>query len=140
MLSLSGINYHCYRAGQSFGIWHALNDACVNVQAVNHKHSPQLITLVNDLQVALPVGSPLAVRARALMPAISRDLEELSNRFGAKAVEHRDSAGITVGELQRQGVGLPWWKSRWLMGFGVVLLSLVVSTSVSTALVFYLLR
>jgi hypothetical protein len=140
MLSLSGINYHCYRAGQSFGIWHSLNDAAVNVKACNLRHGPQLITLTNDLLEALPVGSPLAARVRTLLPGVSRDLEDMGKQFALKGIEHRDAAGITIAELQRQGIGLPWWKSRWLLAAAGGLLALVVSTAISTALVFYLLK
>lgn len=140
VLSLSGINYQCYRAGQSMGIVHALRDAALNVDALNRHYQPLTVSLALDVMQALPTGHPLRVRVEALPRALEQSLEDVAREFRKKAGEHKEASDLVIGQLHSQGVGLPWWRSRVFLAVSGYITAIVLATLLSTGMVFYLLK
>lgn len=139
VFSLSGINYQCYRAGQSVGIGAALTDAAKNAEVLNRQYSQQLVSLATDLLTALPQDHPL--RSRVMSMAQSpRMLEEMSKQLAAKANEHKEASNRIIMEIQSQGVGLPWWRSRVFLALVGYITAVVLATGFASVLVFYLTR
>lgn len=140
VFSLSGINYQCYRAGQSIGIMHAMQDAAQNVSALNRHYQPIVVSLALDVMSALPVGHPLRERVQAMPRALEQTLEEMSTQFRTKAIDHKQASDLVIGQLHSQGVGLPWWRSRFALATAGYITAVVLATLLSTAMVFYLLK